>query len=55
MKILVVDDNEDITSALQMVLSDKFQVDTFMSPMEAVSKYRPGVYGLILLDVVMPG
>lgn len=55
MKILVVDDNEDITSALQLILSDKFQVDTFTSPVEALSKYKPGVYGLILLDVVMPG
>jgi DNA-binding response OmpR family regulator len=55
MKILVVDDNEDITSALQLILSDKFQVDTFTSPVEALSKYKPGAYGLILLDVVMPG
>ncbi len=55
MKILVVCENEEITSAMRLTLSDKFQGDTFTSPAEALSRYRPGAYDLKLLDVVMPG
>jgi DNA-binding response OmpR family regulator len=55
-RILVVDDNSDITLTIKTGLEDSglFQVDTFTDPQLALSSFRPGLYNLVLLDFKMP-
>ena len=54
-RILVVDDEPDITMTLKMGLELKgFQVDTFNDSEEALSEFRPGYYDLLLSDIKMP-
>ena len=55
-RILVVDDNSDITITIKTGLEDSglFQVDTFTDPELALSSFRPGQYDLVLLDFKMP-
>jgi CheY-like chemotaxis protein len=56
MRIMIVDDESDITSAMQIGLEDTgFEVDTFNDPVYALDNYKPGVFDLLLLDVKMPG
>ena len=49
-RILIVDDEPDITSSLKIGLEynedDEFKVDTFNDPMEALSNYKTGHYDL---------
>lgn len=55
-RILIVDDEEDITTFLKMGLEDNgFEAITFNDPLQALSNYRPGFYDLILIDIKMPG
>jgi DNA-binding response OmpR family regulator len=51
-RVLVVDDNSDITITIKTGLEDSglFQVDTFTDPELALSSFQPGLYGLVLLD-----
>ena len=54
-KILVVDDEPDLTEVSRLALEDHgFEVDSFNDPYLALSKYRPGLYDLVILDVKMP-
>jgi PleD family two-component response regulator len=55
-KILIVDDEADITLTFKLVLEeDGFAVvDVFNDPLEALSKFKPEYYDLILLDIKMP-
>jgi DNA-binding response OmpR family regulator len=55
-RILMVDDEPDITYTLKTTLEDSrfFQVDTFNDAESALSKFRPGLYDLVLLDIKMP-
>jgi DNA-binding response OmpR family regulator len=54
-RILVVDDERDITITLQMGLEeDGFDVDAFTDPERALSSFKPGIYHLVILDIVMP-
>jgi two-component system, OmpR family, response regulator ChvI len=54
-KILVVDDEEDITDSLKIGLERfGFNVDTFNDPQEALKKFKPKAYDVILLDIRMP-
>lgn len=54
-RILVVDDEFDITSALRIGLEDNgFEVDVFNDPIIALSSYKPRTYDLLLIDVRMP-
>jgi DNA-binding response OmpR family regulator len=54
-RILVVDDDQDITLAFKIGLeNDGFQVDTFNDPGAALSEFEPSKYDLLLLDVRMP-
>ena len=54
-KILIVDDESDITSAFDMILEmNGFEVDTYNDPLLALSNFRPNSYGLALLDIRMP-
>jgi CheY-like chemotaxis protein len=54
-RILLVDDELDITTAFTLVLEDNgFKVDTFNDPMKALSSFRGGSYDLALIDYKMP-
>jgi DNA-binding response OmpR family regulator len=55
-RILMVDDEPDITYTSKTTLEDSrfFQVDTFNDAESALSKFRPGLYDLVLLDIKMP-
>ena len=54
-RILVVDDEPDLTRVSTLALEyHGFKVDTFNDPQEALSKFKPGLYDLIILDIKMP-
>jgi DNA-binding response OmpR family regulator len=55
MKILVVNDEPDVTSMLKMTLERVgLRVDTFNDPVLALKSYKPHLYDLVILDVIMP-
>jgi CheY-like chemotaxis protein len=54
-RILVVDDEPDITFTLQAGLEDGgFNVDAFIDPELTLSSFKPGLYDLVLIDIMMP-
>ena len=54
-RILVVDDEPDLTQVSRLALEyHGFKVDSFNDPHLALSKYRPGLYDLVILDIKMP-
>ena len=54
-RILIVDDEPDLTKISVMALEHYgYKVDAFNDPKEALSKYKPGSYDLIILDIKMP-
>lgn len=54
-RILIVDDEEDITSILKKGLEKYgYEIDVFNDPLLAFSSFRAGSYDLILLDIRMP-
>jgi DNA-binding response OmpR family regulator len=54
-KILVVDDEPDLTMLSRLALEDDgFKVDTFNDAQEALLNYRPDYYDLAILDIKMP-
>ena len=54
-KILVVDDEADLTLLCRLALEyHGFKVDTFTDSQEALSKYKPDHYDLVILDIKMP-
>ena len=55
-RILIVDDEADITLSFSLALEDSglFVVDTCNDPLVALSNYRPNYYDLLLLDIKMP-
>jgi DNA-binding response OmpR family regulator len=54
-RILVVDDEVDITLALKAVLDgDQFEVDSFNDPISARNSFKAGLYDLLILDIKMP-
>jgi DNA-binding response OmpR family regulator len=54
-KILAVDDEPDLTMICSLALEYYgFKVDTFNDPHEALSKFKPGYYDLVILDIKMP-
>ena len=55
-RVMIVDDEQDITTIFKIGLEkNEFIVTTFNDPMEALSKFRPGQYDLLILDIRMPG
>ncbi|MDQ3967866.1 MAG: response regulator [Thermoproteota archaeon] len=55
-RVLIVDDEQDITTIFKIGLeNNQFLVMTFNDPLEALSKFRPGLYDLLILDIRMPG
>jgi DNA-binding response OmpR family regulator len=54
-KILIVDDEPDITLAFDMLLRrEGFEVDTFNDPVLALSEFTPNYYDIAFLDIKMP-
>ena len=54
-RILIVNDEPDITTALKMYLEIQgFQVDAFTDPVNALVQFKAGVYQLLILDIKMP-
>ncbi|MBA3749883.1 MAG: response regulator [Nitrosopumilus sp.] len=54
-KVLVVDDEPDLTYLCKMVLEDEgYSVDAFSDSLEALSSFKPNIYDLVILDIKMP-
>ncbi|MFY9869865.1 MAG: response regulator [Candidatus Nitrosopolaris sp.] len=54
-RILIVDDESDITTALKMYLElQGFQVDAFTDPANALAQFKAGFHHLLILDIKMP-
>ena len=54
-KILIVDDEPDITESFGLALEDSgFEVDKQNDPAVALASFKPNVYSLLILDVKMP-
>ena len=54
-RILIVDDEGDITFLFKMVLEDNgFKVDIFNDPLVALQNFTAGSYDLLILDMLMP-
>ena len=54
-RILVVDNERDITTTLQFGLEDGgFNVDAFNDPSLVSKSFKPNFYDLVLIDIVMP-
>jgi DNA-binding response OmpR family regulator len=54
-KILVVDNEPDMTRMLKMALEPVgFIVDTFNDPVLALKGFKPNLYDLVILDIIMP-
>ncbi|MGC2575930.1 MAG: response regulator, partial [Candidatus Nitrosopolaris sp.] len=60
-RILIVDDNEDITLAFKVGIEDgntytnrKIEVHTSNNPVITLSEFRPNFYDLLLVDIKMP-
>ncbi|TLY05041.1 MAG: response regulator, partial [Thaumarchaeota archaeon] len=53
-RILVVDDERDITESIKSALKDRYWVDTAGSALDGLRSYKPHFYDVILLDFRMP-
>ena len=54
-KILLVDDEADITFTIKNILEDNgFQVDSFTNSISALDNYQNNFYDLVILDIKMP-
>ena len=55
-RILIIDDDPDITITLRMSLEDNgFKADSYTDPVLAFENFRGGFYDLVLLDIKMQG
>jgi DNA-binding response OmpR family regulator len=54
-RILVVDDDSDITTFIKLALVDAgFNVDVYSDPLQVISNFKPNYYDLLLIDIRMP-
>ncbi|MGB7675125.1 MAG: response regulator [Nitrososphaeraceae archaeon] len=54
-RILIVDDEPDITLSFKMILEgNDFKVDTYNDPVQATGNFKPDAYDLVILDIRMP-
>ncbi len=55
-RVMIVDDEQDITMIFKIGLEkNEFVVTTFNNSLEALSKFKAGIYDLLILDIRMPG
>ena len=54
-RILIVDDESDVTIVLTFALEDYgFEVESYNNPLVALSNFKPNYYDLAILDIKMP-
>ena len=55
-RILIIDDEPDITLAFRKALTDKGfeEVETVNDPIFALKNFKAGSYDLLIIDIVMP-
>jgi DNA-binding response OmpR family regulator len=53
-RILIIDDDPDLTLAFKASLQQEFAVEVFNNPIEALSQFKAGYYDLLLIDIKMP-
>lgn len=54
-RILIVDDEPDITLSFKMILEGNgFKVDTYNDPIHTTRNFKAGSYDLVILDIRMP-
>jgi DNA-binding response OmpR family regulator len=54
-KILIVDDEYDITFVFKIILEEKgFATDIYNDPIDALSMYKPYYYDLVMIDLKLP-
>jgi DNA-binding response OmpR family regulator len=54
-KILLVDDEPDITYTIKKIIEDNgFTADSFNDPILALNSYKVDFYDLVILDIKMP-
>jgi two-component system, OmpR family, response regulator ChvI len=54
-RILLVDDESDVTTVLTFALEDYgFEVQSYNNPLVALSNFKPNYYNLAILDIKMP-
>lgn len=53
-RILLVDDEQNVLNALRRELQDKYDVETFASPQEALARSRETEFDLVITDYLMP-
>jgi two-component system, OmpR family, response regulator ChvI len=55
-RILIVDDEPDITSSFKETLRDNGfeQIETANDPLSALKNFKAGSYDLLIIDIVMP-
>ena len=54
-RILIIDDEEDITISLRTVLEEYgFKTDSYTDPVLALKNFKSGQYDLVILDIKMP-
>jgi two-component system response regulator ChvI len=55
-KILIIDDEHDITFVFKIILEEKgFTADIYNDPIIALSEYKPYYYDLVMIDLRLPG
>ena len=55
-RIMLVEDEDDIVLLFKMILESDvgLRVDSFNEPFAALYNFRPGLYDLIMIDIVLP-
>lgn len=54
-KVLIVDDNHDISELIQLILKkENIEADTLDDPLEVIDQIKREKYDLMLLDIMMP-
>ena len=55
-KIAIIDDEQDILDTLKRFLlrSEKFDIEVFSNPKNALESVKKGKFDLVLLDIMMP-
>lgn len=53
-RVLIVDDERDITFMIKQVLDNNYQTDTANEPLKALAGFDTGKYELLILDISMP-
>ena len=54
-KLLIVEDDEGTCRLLERLLSETHEVETVLDGREALERFEPGQYDVVLIDLGMPG